>query len=96
MKQTLITRTKKLINAIPENQIEEFTGIVRHYIVERNKEIIKKFEVGDEVSWFQSKSNEIFGTIKKINAATATIITEDNWQWDVPAHQLIKHSFLKG
>ena len=96
MNKALITRTKKLIDAVPDDQLEEFTILSTKLIVEKNKVIIKNFDVGDEVSWMQSKGNEINGVIKKINAASASVITDDNWQWDVPAHQLKKQDFLKG
>ena len=96
MNKALITRTKKLIDAVPDNQLEEFTTLSTKLIIEKNKVIIKNFDVGDEVSWTQSKGNEINGVIKKINAASASVITDDNWQWDVPAHQLKKQDFLKG
>jgi len=96
MNKALITRTKKLIDAVPDSQLEEFTVLSTKLIIEKNKVIIKNFDVGDEVSWTQSKGNEINGVIKKINAASASVITDDNWQWDVPAHQLKKQDFLKG
>ena len=96
MNKALITRTKKLIDAVPDDQLEEYTILSTKLIVERNKVIIKNFDVGDDVSWMQSKGNEINGVIKKINAASASVITDDNWQWDVPAHQLKKQDFLKG
>ena len=95
MNKALITRIKKLIDAVKDDELNEFAKISTALIVERNKIIIKNFDVGDEVSWIQSKGNEVHGTIQKLNAATATIITDDNWQWDVPAHQLKKEDFLK-
>jgi tRNA(His) 5'-end guanylyltransferase len=96
MKQALINRIEKLVQTVPQDQLEDMAECIKHFMIERNKEIIKKFSEGDEVSWMQSKNNETFGTIKKINAASASVITDDNWQWDVPAHQLKKHEFLKG
>jgi hypothetical protein len=68
---------------------------IKVLMIDRNKKIIQNFEVGDEVSWEHTKNNIMQATITKINLSTASVITDDRWKYDVPAHQLKKEDFLR-
>jgi hypothetical protein len=95
MKQTLKTRTKNLVNAMPAKDLYQFTLLIQEFINDRGQKILEDFNAGDEVSFTKGSVNQS-GTITKINKNTATVIVPPDYEYDVPAYLLRKEKFLKG
>jgi uncharacterized protein YkvS len=94
MKQVLKNRTKKLVDAVPANDLYQFTQLIYEFINERGEKIIEDFNTGDEVSFMKSKTT-MTGTIVKINKNSAIVECPPDWRIEVPAYLLRKEKFLK-
>ena len=81
-----------------DNLTEQELIELNHKIVERIKFLqsmrvhtnMMEFSIGEKVSFSPSRNVEIFGTIKKYNKKTVTVITKEGEKWNVPPSLLNK------
>jgi len=92
--EVIVQKIEPLISNL---SLEELCHI-NHIIVERIKHLKKinalsemsKFRIGQMVSFTTDDGRLITGNIQKLNQKTVTIITLDNYQWNVSPQLLMR------
>jgi hypothetical protein len=93
MKNELAIKIKSLIKPLSIKELIAVNKVVveRIKFLQRSGALIEmeKFQIGEIVS-FHGNNQFITGRIIKFNQKTISIVTQDNQQWNVSPHLLIK------